>query len=259
MLAALPSTKPRPKKLVFTATAGEYFRIWLPGACLTWLTLGLYSACAAVSRSRYLLAHTELDGLPFGYQARPWPLFVWRVSLLVMVGAAWFGLALPYLGPVVFLGYAFLLPSVLVQLARFLAHAHTYRGKPGEFVGTSRSFASIKKPALVCALASVFPPIGELLHVARPITAPWLLVASALGCVLCLLMLVAIDVGTRNALARHTHWDGVSFESRLDPDSMAWLRLTNALASCLSLGLLIPWAEIRSRRYYLSRLRVLSP
>lgn len=256
MLAPSSSTKPRAHRLTFTATAWEYFRVWLPGACLNWLTLGVYSAWASVRRRRYLLSHTELDGLPFGYEARPWPLFVWRASLLVMVGVAWLGLALRYVGPLVFLVYAFLLPGVLVRLARFLAHAHTYRGAPGEFDGTSRSFACIRQPALICAMLSVFPPLAELLQLSRPLT--WSVVTSALHCVVCALMLVVVETSCRNAVARHTYWDGVSFDSRLEPNSMAWLRLTNIVASWLSLGLLIPWAEIRSRRYYLSRVRVLA-
>jgi uncharacterized membrane protein YjgN (DUF898 family) len=84
-------------------------------------------------------------------------------------------------------------------------------------------------------------------------------VTSSLHWLVCLCLVVIVETGVRNALARHTRFGGVSFESDLRPDSMLWLRVTNALASCLSLGLLIPWAELRTRRYYLSRLRVRAP
>ncbi len=43
--------------------------------------------------------------------------------------------------------------------------------------------------------------------------------------------------------------DAVKFHSNLKPYEVVWIQMTNFLASVLSLGLLIPWAQIRIYRY----------
>ena len=46
----------------YTATAGEYFRIWIVNLALTIVTIGIYSAWAKVRKRRYFYAHTHIDG-----------------------------------------------------------------------------------------------------------------------------------------------------------------------------------------------------
>jgi len=55
----------------FTATAGEYFRIWIVNLALTIITLGVYSAWAKVRKKRYFYGHTRIDGEGFEYRANP--------------------------------------------------------------------------------------------------------------------------------------------------------------------------------------------
>ncbi|HEX8601991.1 MAG TPA: DUF898 family protein, partial [Pseudoduganella sp.] len=53
--AALQGVEPeiREERFEFTATGGEYFRIWIVNLLLTIVTLGIYSAWAKVRRNQY--------------------------------------------------------------------------------------------------------------------------------------------------------------------------------------------------------------
>jgi len=51
----------------FTASAGEYFRIWIVNLALTIVTLGIYSAWAKVRKRRYFYGHTRIAGEAFEY------------------------------------------------------------------------------------------------------------------------------------------------------------------------------------------------
>jgi uncharacterized membrane protein YjgN (DUF898 family) len=55
----------------FSATGGEYFRIWIVNLLLTLLTLGIYSAWAKVRRLRYFYGSTSIAGSSFEYHGRP--------------------------------------------------------------------------------------------------------------------------------------------------------------------------------------------
>src|SRR6478735_5593208 len=55
----------------FTATGGEYFRIWIVNLLLTILTLGIYSAWAKVRKLRYFYGSTKLAGSSFEYHGKP--------------------------------------------------------------------------------------------------------------------------------------------------------------------------------------------
>jgi len=248
------SDETRPLALTFHGTAREYFRIWLPGACLTWLTLGLFSAWAAVRRNRYLLARTRLDGLPFEYQARVWPLLLGRACLLLSLGLAWLAFLLPDVGCWVLAGYAYLLPSVLVRVARFGARCRKYCGEPGEFTGSARPFYRAVAPLLACIALTAELVVGHIRHYLRPFSDAHPILVTLPYYALSVWVLVSMETTVRNVVAKHTRWGSLSFESRLETGAMVWLHLTNGLASLLSLGLLIPWAEIRALRYRLSRL-----
>jgi uncharacterized membrane protein YjgN (DUF898 family) len=83
--------QPRRLPLEFTATGGEYFRIWIVNLLLTIVTLGIYSAWAKVRKTRYLLSNTRLDGAAFQYHGRPGAIL--RGRLLVGAFAVAYSLA----------------------------------------------------------------------------------------------------------------------------------------------------------------------
>ena len=66
----------------FTASSGEYFRIWIVNLGLTIVTLGIYSAWAKVRKRRYLYSHTSIGGEEFEYRAKPLPILKGRLIAL---------------------------------------------------------------------------------------------------------------------------------------------------------------------------------
>ena len=61
---------------------------------------------------------------------------------------------------------------------------------------------------------------------------------------------------TTNLVFNHTQLQQYRFESHLKTAEICWLYIVNTLAIILSLGLLIPWAMVRTTRYRLSRISV---
>lgn len=68
---SLPVTQTGVEPFRFTATGGEYFRIWIVNLLLTIVTLGIYSAWAKVRRLRYFYGSTSLAGTAFEYHGQP--------------------------------------------------------------------------------------------------------------------------------------------------------------------------------------------
>lgn len=60
-----------------------------------------------------------------------------------------------------------------------------------------------------------------------------------------------------NLVINHTQLQQHRFESRLKATEIVWLYLVNTLAIIFSLGLMIPWAKIRTTRYRLSCLSLI--
>src|SRR5881628_3802979 len=71
----------------FTATTGEYFRIWIVNMALTIVTLGIYSAWAKVRKRRYLYGHTRIAGEGFEYRAKALPILKGRLIALGVLAA----------------------------------------------------------------------------------------------------------------------------------------------------------------------------
>lgn len=138
---AVPSPEPTPPPprsagFVFTGAAGEYFRIWIVNACLTLVTLGIWSAWAKVRNTQYLRAHTTLDGMPFTYDANPLAILRGRILAVTAVGV-W--TALGYVAPLaqfaLLVPAAFIVPWLIVASLRFNARVTTYRNVGFTFSG----------------------------------------------------------------------------------------------------------------------------
>lgn len=65
-----------------------------------------------------------------------------------------------------------------------------------------------------------------------------------------------INAGIRNAAFDNTHIASHKLSCKLRAPQLFWLYLTNALAAVVSLGLLIPWAQVRLMRYQLSSMQL---
>jgi len=73
------------------------------------------------------------------------------------------------------------------------------------------------------------------------------------------LFFAIIAAGLTNLRFNNSHLEEVYFNSRLTVGGMAWLYFTNTLGIIVSLGLLIPWAKVRTAAYRASCLTLVAP
>jgi uncharacterized membrane protein YjgN (DUF898 family) len=148
-------------------------------------------------------------------------------------------------------------PVFRQRLARYLIQNTRYGGARGMFHATSKPFlrAYFGGVALGLAVVSVvlfivFTSKDDTLKSDSLLMLAPVYVAYAVA-------FVYAQTGMRNAIWNHTEVGPLLFQSNLRVRDLLSLYLTNAVAIVASLGLLIPWAEIRMLRYRTSRLSVL--
>ncbi len=123
----------------FTATAGEYFRIWIVNLFLTVITLGVYAAWAKVRTRRYIWANINLAGHPFTFHGRPVAILRGNVIIaaLFIAYVAMDRFEPSFTGILVIL-FAFVFPFLVIKSLRFNAHNTSYRNIRFHFLGTLR-------------------------------------------------------------------------------------------------------------------------
>jgi len=123
----------------FTATAGEYFRIWIVNMALTIVTLGIYSAWAKVRKRRYFYANTRIDGEGFEYRAKPVAILKGRLlalGALVIFYGAWKFVPLWQVRVGLVVLAVLVVPWLVVRSQAFAAYNTAYRNIRLHFVGT---------------------------------------------------------------------------------------------------------------------------
>jgi uncharacterized membrane protein YjgN (DUF898 family) len=127
----------------FTASTGEYFRIWIVNLALTLLTLGIYSAWATVRKRRYFHGHTRIGGDSFEYLGKPIAILKGRVIAVVLFAAySYSGSISLTLKGVLLLVIAIGAPWMIVRSLAFNAYNTRFRNIRFVFHGTY--FAALK-------------------------------------------------------------------------------------------------------------------
>jgi len=122
--------------LVFTGTAGGFFRVWIVNLCLTVLTLGIYSAWAKVRTRQYFYRHLSLDGSSFDYDADPRRILIGRMIVVAFFGAYSFATGLtPLLAFPFLLIWLAALPWLIVRSIAFHRRHSLYRNVRFRFHG----------------------------------------------------------------------------------------------------------------------------
>ncbi|HET7765747.1 MAG TPA: YjgN family protein [Burkholderiales bacterium] len=123
--------------LEFTATAGEYFRIWIVNLALSVITLGIYSAWAKVRKQRYFYGHTRIDGQGFEYSGNPVAILKGRIIAAAVI-AVYYGVGhyAPTYQLLLWIPLAIFGPWLLVRSLAFNAYNTAWRGVRLHFDGT---------------------------------------------------------------------------------------------------------------------------
>lgn len=302
----------------FSGTAREYFRIWIVNLALSILSLGVYSAWAKVRTQRYFYANTRLDGIPFEYLARPWPILKGRLIALVLFGSYLFATQFAGRWRLLPLGFILLLtPWLVVRGAAFRARYSSWRGLSFRF---ARDYGDAYKWYLLAYLATactfgIFYPYQkgaqkryfveqhryanrrfEFKATPGKFYSPYLAAFGAIVVWLILsgVLMASIGLGARapghahgppatwtpmlitlfiylgyfvvwaflaaalnNLLYRNTTIGKQEFDSQLQGRMLLWIYTTNTLAILASVGMLVPWAQIRLAKYRADSLTIL--
>lgn len=117
-----------PIRLAFTGDPGQYFGIWLSNIVLTILTLGIYSAWAAVRTRRFFCGNTSLDGHAFDYTAKPTTILKGRaIAFAAITVIAIVNQLFPDLQGFAVLPLLFILPWLICRSMRFRARVSEWR------------------------------------------------------------------------------------------------------------------------------------
>jgi uncharacterized membrane protein YjgN (DUF898 family) len=316
LLAKPVSSTPSVHRFAFAGTAREYFGIWIVNILLSVVTLGIYSAWAHVRARRYFYGNTLLDGIAFGYHARPMQILTGRLIAVGLFAAylatatlyPWFDLLaslviLPAVMPwIVARGLRFgrrvsshrnlrfgftgsmrkafdvyvvltfgviisaglLYPESVRQRRRYQIE-HSWFGRTDFwFVGGSSGFYMPYFCVVGVAIVSLPLVVGMLswmgIHLWPVLTQggsedPIAVATAAL--LIAAVFLVAhafLSTQIENYACNNTLLGDDRFSMDLEFGRMLWLYVSNALAIVASVGLMIPWAQVRLAHYRLSRL-----
>lgn len=276
--------------LHFSGRAGEYFRIWIVNICLSIVTLGIYSAWAKVRRKRYFYGNTLLNESPFEYLASAKAILLGRV--VVVAAFLLYAVAqnvFPPLAALFLLALLVVMPWVLARALRFNARNSAHRNVRFGFHGTVGGiWLSIGLPMAlaIITLGLAFPyfmyrwdryliehssygasrfsfqaSVGDYyLASVKVLLAGFGFIIGSIfsGGILALPLYLLVRAYAIAAMARLKLGKTLLSEIRLSCDwttgGLFWLYLVNALAVVFSVGLLTPWAAIRSARYKLERI-----
>lgn len=170
---------------------------------------------------------------------------------------------LPILAAITF-GLAF--PVYMYFRTKFVVTNSAYATMPFSFTGTVGGFYVIALKLLGMAfgigiLFSVFTAVLKGLSAtgaqpAIPVAGPVALLFIVLAIVAFSTLKAYFDAAVTNLVWSNVGVSNSQFSSTLRTRDMLWLYLSNAVAITLSLGLLIPWAQIRTMRYRLENLEL---
>jgi uncharacterized membrane protein YjgN (DUF898 family) len=280
--------------LQFTGQAGEYFRIWIVNLCLSVLTLGIYSAWAKVRRKRYFYGSTQLEGAAFEYLGNPVAILKGRAIVFV----AFLAYALlkeinVVLGLVLTLVIAGFLPWIIQRALQFNARNSTHRNVRFGFRGSKTDIFVVLLVAGLLVPVTLGLGYPYYLWTKRRVfvenssygNQPFAFSASAgnyygasfkvslafigflIGSVvtlgigalpLYLLLRGYAEVTFARLAWRNTTLGDIRFDCGWTAGGLFGLYFVNTLAVLVSIGLLAPWAAIRTARYKLERITLQS-
>ena len=155
-----------------------------------------------------------------------------------------------------------LLPYLDCLRTRIIINHISYGKSPAHFEGTGWNFYSIYLLAFIVSfgvamlvsfgMVTLVTILGlakgegeEVSRAAAPVMIGFLIVFYGLGFILTAYLRAA----RTNMIFQNSFFGEDTFISRLKTFPIAWIYLSNAIAIVLSLGLMIPWAQIRMARY----------
>lgn len=216
---------------------------------------------SAAFNARYSAFRNMTFGFDGSYRQGLVNLYAWGLIPLALIG----GFILwrweePALLVVTLAVLGFYMPFWLARIKRFLVGHTRFGGIAGELsiTGGNYYFIYFKAGLIVSALAFLAAIVMAVIFWAAGdyLAKDEMAIVGLLPFYLVYVFAYAYSQAqTGNLVWNNTRLGPLRFQSILTARGLAWLYLTNGFAILLSLGLLIPWAVVRTFRYRAQRLR----
>ena len=167
--------------VVFTGNAQTYRPVWRRNMLLLCLTLGLSFPWALTRKLQYLYGHTHVAGHTLGYHANPWQMFWGNLFGMVLLNAAYYGIA--QMGAYAWVGVAALqlllaaaLPFMLHGFLSFQLMHTSWRGQRLRLdAGPGDAWRAMALPTLIYIVSGVMAVWAVMLLKAGGLGGAWLL------------------------------------------------------------------------------------
>jgi uncharacterized membrane protein YjgN (DUF898 family) len=227
------------------------------------IVAGLVIAPWAIVRSAGFNArYSAYRNLTFGFKSDYWVavrvLYWWGLIPAVAIGTAFRWWDKPQLGGIAYGIFGLLFPWWLARLRMFIVSNTCFGGIDGDLTVTGGQYWNIYfRGGLIMGLG------GLLAAALAAAMATFKATVAVVGLPIFMIVYFGYVFGyayTQSATANLV-WNGtrlgpLRFQSNLRAWNLGWLYCTNTLAIMASLGLLIPWAVMRTLKYRASRLQV---
>jgi uncharacterized membrane protein YjgN (DUF898 family) len=257
----------------FHGKTGEFFKIWIVNIMLSIVTLGIYSAWAKVRTRQYFYNNTLLMNTPFDYLADPVKIFPWVIIKALKFNlynsayrhirfhfdaqylrALWVFLGLPIL---VALSVGLAYPYFIKVQKQFVIDHCSYGTSAFKMEAKTSSFYGV-----FLKMIGIFILVGLLIGglvagigaYEKMLSNPADLAGVSVFIIMLFFPLYMVAIGywyanLTNLIINNTSLQQCQLESHLKTSTICWIYFSNTLAIICSLGSLIPWAMIRTRRY----------
>jgi uncharacterized membrane protein YjgN (DUF898 family) len=193
-----------------------------------------------------------------GYRDALKVLYAWGILPAFVLGLIFEGFGHPFIMGSVSLVFSISLPWLICRIKKVIVEHTRYGGKKGSFTARGSQFFMIYLVAGVVMLAVTIPVgIGFGVATVSSQKLSWfgyiVPLATYIGYVF---SYAYIRAKSTNLVWQHTRLGPLTFKATMQFRKLAFLYLTNALGIIVSLGLLTPWAVIRTFRYRAEHLEV---
>jgi uncharacterized membrane protein YjgN (DUF898 family) len=147
---------PHRRRLEFSASGSEYFRIWIVNLLLIVLTLGIYLPWAKVRKLKYFYSNTWVDGDALDFHGEPRKML--RGTLIAaafLFAYSWGGSVSPWAALIATLAFVALWPALFRASMRFRLANTSWRGLRFHFAGDMAGAYAAMLPPLALALIPV--------------------------------------------------------------------------------------------------------
>lgn len=228
------------------------------------LAAGLVAAPWVIVRSaafnaRYSAFRNMTFHFEGGYLEALKVLYAWGIISAIAIG-----MLFNWPGKSIILGitsavFAFYYPWWIRRLKKFIIERTSYGGQKGALLATGGQFFRIYFFAGLILIAVLIPSVILVGWLFSSTKKSWLLIYLAAAPMYAgyVLAFAYVQARSGNLVWNHTRLGPLRFRSTLRCRDLLKLYLINALGIVASLGLLIPWAVVRTVKYRVDNMRVL--